>query len=339
MVAPSIKPESQSSTGALKLACLAALSLCLLAVGPVRATEGSRDAREFFFAQSFGDLPEELDDARQAGKLGLLLFFEQEGCVYCEYMLRHVLNQPEVQDWYRERFTSITVDINGDIELRDVDGITLPSKVFAAHRRVKTTPTLSFIDLNGAEVHRQTRMLRTAEEFLLMGRYIADGKYADTTWKDYAVSHAGNGQDGPPVPHVLNFRDEALTAAASGAILLLAVTREGCPYCARLRRDILTPMIRSGDYTGRVVIREMMMEPDSPVEDFAGQTTSTARMATRYGIEITPTVLLLDAAGRSLQTPIIGINNAEMYGFYLDRAIDQALAGIRGDPSTESTEE
>ncbi len=91
----------------------------------------TRDPREFFFAQSFGDLPEELAEAREAGKLGLLLFFEQEGCPYCERMLKTILNQPEVQDWYRERFVSIAVDINGDVELRDVDGITLPSKVFA----------------------------------------------------------------------------------------------------------------------------------------------------------------------------------------------------------------
>jgi len=243
-------------------------------------------------------------------------------------MMTNVLNQAAVQDWYRERFTAIAVDINGDVEIRDIDGITLPSKVFADHRRVKTTPTLSFIDLTGAEVYRQSRMVRTAEEFLLMGRYIAEGRYTDTAWKDYASDRVGEDAGSPAVPHVLSFRDEGLAVAADGLLLLLAVTREGCPYCARLRREILAPMIRSGEYADRVMIREMMMEPDSPVLDFAGHATSTAQMAERFGVTIAPTVLLLDGNGRALRAPIIGINNAEMYGFYLDQAISEAVAAM-----------
>jgi thioredoxin-related protein len=324
MGAPSAKNGSRVSSVTLRLALLMTVSLCLLAIGRAQAAEDTRDPRQFFFAQSFGDLPDEIDEARQAGKLGLLLFFEQEGCPFCEYMMKNVLNQPAVQDWYRERFMSITVDLYGDIELRDVDGITLPSKVFAAHRRVRTTPTLSFIDLNGTEVYRHSRMVRTPEDFLLMGQYVADGHYTDTIWKDYAARQAASSN----VPHVLSFRDEGLAAAANGVILLLAVTRDGCPYCARLRRDVLLPMIRSGDYSDRVVIREMMMEPDAPVVDFTGRTSSTAQMATEYEVTITPTVLLLDGSGRSLHPPITGINNAEMYGYYLDQAIESAAAAL-----------
>jgi len=139
----------------------ALLALCFGNLVPAQADPAmeTRDPRAHFFAQSFGDLPEELEEARQAGKLGLLLFFEQEGCAYCDRMMKTILNQPAVQDWYRERFVSIAVDINGDVELRDVDGITLPSKVFAEHRRVKTTPTISFLDLNGAVVAVNTAIL------------------------------------------------------------------------------------------------------------------------------------------------------------------------------------
>jgi thioredoxin-related protein len=312
------------------------LLLCVAATTipqSVTAAE-TRDPREFFFAQSFGDLPEELAEAREAGKLGLLLFFEQEGCPYCERMLKTILNQPAVQDWYRERFVSIAVDINGDVELRDVDGIALPSKVFAEHRRVKTTPTLSFIDLSGAEVYRRVTMVSGPEEFMMMGQYIAEGRYTDTAWKDYAAEHP-EVVNSATVQQVVDFRLEATEAAASGANLLLAVTRVGCPYCAKLRREILAPMIRSGEYTHRVLIREMLMEPDTAVTDFSGQLTSTAEIAARYGVSITPTVLLLDPSGRSLRPPITGINNSEMYGFYLDQAIAEAAASAVTDPQQE----
>jgi thioredoxin-related protein len=156
---------------------------------------GTREPREFFFAQTFGDLPEELAEARQAGKLGLFLFYEQEGCVFCLQMMRSVLNQRDVQAWYRERFVNIAVDIRGDVELRDVDGITLPSKVFAEHRKVKYTPVMSFLDLNGVEIFRNTGTVTSPEEFLLMGRYIVEQRYTDTPFRDYLAEKGLGGSD------------------------------------------------------------------------------------------------------------------------------------------------
>jgi len=308
---------------------LCILALSLGAAGPFSAGDAqgaeTRDPREFFFAQTFGDLPEELEEARKAGKLGLLLFFEQEGCPYCERMLKTILNQPAVHDWYRERFVSIAVDINGDVELTDVDGITLPSKVFAQHRRVKTTPTVSFIDLSGAEVYRRATMISGVGEFMMMGQYIAEGRYTDTTWRDYAGEHP-EVVNSATVQQVVDFRHEAAAIAGRSLPLLLAVTRESCGYCAQLRREFLAPMIRGGEYADKVRIRELMMEPDTAVTDFAGKATSTAQIAAHYGVTITPTVLLLDSAGNALRPPIVGISNAEMYGFYLDQAITQAVS-------------
>lgn len=289
-----------------------------------RAAE-TRDPREFFFTQSFGDLPEELAEARESGKLGLILFFEQDGCPYCERMLQTILNQPSVQDWYRRHFVSIAVDVNGDLELTDVDGITLPSKVFADHRRVKTTPTISFLDLSGAEVYRRVTMVSGVGEFMMMGQYIAEGRYSDTPWRDYAGEHP-EVVNSATVQQVVDLRQEAAATAERGVTLLLAITREGCAYCAKLRREILAPMIRSGDYADKVRIREMMMEPDASIMDFSGQRTTTAKLAARYGVSITPTVLLLDSSGNSLRPPITGFNNADMYGFYLDQAIAEAAA-------------
>lgn len=145
-----------------------------------------RDPREFFFTQSFGDLPEELQTAKAEGKQGMLLFFEADGCPYCRAMLKRVLSQKQVQDWYRERFLSIAIDIHGDIEIKDFDGITLPSKVFSEHRRVFMTPLVSFIDLNGDEIYRHLGMVKTPEEFLVMGKYIAGKHYFDTEFDVYA---------------------------------------------------------------------------------------------------------------------------------------------------------
>ncbi len=163
------------------------LALPMLLSGAALAGEpDTRDAREFFFTQTFGDLPEEMQSAREQGKLGMLLFFEADACPYCQYMLRKVFNQKNVQDWYRERFVSIAVDIHGDVDLTDFDGITLPSKIFSDHRRIFLTPVLSFLDLDGNEIYRHLGMLKTADEFLLLGEYIESKRYYDTEFKVFA---------------------------------------------------------------------------------------------------------------------------------------------------------
>jgi thioredoxin-related protein len=166
------------------------IALLIMTTQAPAAEAETRDPREFFFTQSFGNLPEELQTAREQGKQGILLFFEAEGCPYCQGMLKRVFSQKMVQDWYQDRFLSIAVDIHGDVEIKDFDGITLPSKIFAEQRKVFMTPLLSFIDLTGNEVYRHLGMVKTPEEFLLMGEYIAGGHYFDT---EYTVFAKGRG--------------------------------------------------------------------------------------------------------------------------------------------------
>ena len=154
----------------------------------IAAETESRDPREYFFTPSFGDLPDEMQTARDEGKIGMLLFFEAEACPYCEHMLREIFSQKSVQDWYQTRFVSIAVDIHGDVELKDFDGITLPSKIFSDQRRIFLTPVMSFVDLNGNEIYRHLGMIKTPQEFLTLGKYIEDEHYFDTEYNVFLES-------------------------------------------------------------------------------------------------------------------------------------------------------
>ena len=164
----------------------AALAVFILVSGACADAPEPRDPDEYFFTQTFGDLREEAATAREQRKRGMLLFFQADACPYCQSMRRQVFSDPDVQDWYGERFLSIAVDIHGDVELTDFDGITLPSKVFADHRKVFLTPVISFIDLDGNEIYRHLGMIKTPDEMLLLGRYIEEKHYYDTEFRVYA---------------------------------------------------------------------------------------------------------------------------------------------------------
>lgn len=151
----------------------------LLGVGMAQAAQ-PRDPYQHFFNESFGNFAEELELAREEGKKGVMIFFEMDECPFCHYMKQNVLNQPEVQDYYRENFLLFTVDIEGDIEITDFEGNTMAQKEFAFEKnRVRATPVIAFYDLQGQPIHRHTGRTAGVDEFMWMGEYVAEGVYND----------------------------------------------------------------------------------------------------------------------------------------------------------------
>ncbi|MBT8092636.1 MAG: hypothetical protein KJN77_06335 [Gammaproteobacteria bacterium] len=126
------------------------------------------------------------------------------------------------------------------------------------------------------------------------------------------------------VPPAADLSADAARVAAAGLPMLLVVTREDCGFCALLKRAVIVPMILSGEYETRVIIRELNIDGDMPVVDFDGRSVSSFAVANRYGALFTPTVLLVGPQGEELDKRLLGINNDEMYLYYLDQAIDRA---------------
>ena len=164
---------------------LASLLLSGWILGNVQAG-ALRDPDEFFFDQTFGDLREELQNARDQGKRGLLVFFEMEECPFCHRMKTTVLNRRDVQDFYRKHFVIIRLDIEGDVEIEDFKGRTISQKDFAfREHRVRATPVFIFFDLEGEQVARYTGATRDAREFLWLGEYVAGGIYREKSFTRY----------------------------------------------------------------------------------------------------------------------------------------------------------
>ena len=144
------------------------------------ASESVRDPGKYFFQESFGDFSEELELAKEEGKKGILLFFEMDECPFCHFMKTHVLNRQKVQEYYRKHFKIYKVDIEGDIEITDFQGNPTTQKMFSTRQfRVRATPVIAFIDLEGKQIHRYTGRTSGPEEFLWMGEFVEDGHYKE----------------------------------------------------------------------------------------------------------------------------------------------------------------
>jgi thioredoxin-related protein len=145
----------------------------------------TRDPVNHFFQSKFGDLRADLQEAKKQGKQGIFLFFEMEDCPFCERMKTTVLNQADVQDAFRAKFLLYSIDVNGDTEMTDFQGKDTSEKAFAFAHRVRATPTLLFFDLDGKLVARHTGPTKDKAEFLLLGRYVAEGAYATQPFTKY----------------------------------------------------------------------------------------------------------------------------------------------------------
>ena len=150
----------------------------------------AKDPQEYFFDSSFGDYAEELDNAKEQGKKGILVFFEMDDCPFCHWMKKNVLNKEKVQQYYKEHFLIFSLDIEGDVEMTDFQGKSMSQKDFAfKENRVRATPVLAFFDLNGKRVMRYTGRTSSVEEFLLLGQFVVDKAYMDNKFSRYKREH------------------------------------------------------------------------------------------------------------------------------------------------------
>ncbi len=126
-----------------------------------------------------------------------------------------------------------------------------------------------------------------------------------------------------------DFADLARIARDQNRVILVSVTQEFCPYCHKIKEEILKPMLLSGEYEDKVLIRELSIDPGETVIDFDGRPAMAEHFADGYKVWVTPTLLFLGPDGAELSPRMLGVQTVEMYGYYVDESIDRALQRLR----------
>jgi len=129
-----------------------------------------------FFDFSDESYKDDAANAKENGKKAIMIFFSMADCPFCSKMKNNVLNQADVIKYYKENFALFEHDIDGQIEIEDFEGNAMTQKDFAFQNRVRATPVIAFFDLEGNKIFSRTGY-SNKEEFLILGKYIAEGKY------------------------------------------------------------------------------------------------------------------------------------------------------------------
>ncbi|PHS15656.1 MAG: hypothetical protein COA86_13315 [Kangiella sp.] len=107
-------------------------------------------------------------------------------------------------------------------------------------------------------------------------------------------------------------------------VIILYVSSPFCPYCKKLEEEILTPMLKSGDYTDKALLRKFTIDSKQSITNFQGKSQYPKSLMNQYQVKVTPTLLFLDAKGNQLSEAIIGYSNDEFFWYYLDMAIEKS---------------
>jgi thioredoxin-related protein len=130
------------------------------------------------------------------------------------------------------------------------------------------------------------------------------------------------------IPQASDFRALQQEMRRKGLPLLLAFRADYCGFCRQLETEHLEPMLRSGQYDSRILIRRFDMGSDQTVIDFNGDKINADEFAERHQASLTPTLLFLDAEGKEVAERLLGYNSPDFYGAYLEQAISTAQQAV-----------
>lgn len=138
--------------------------------------------------------------------------------------------------------------------------------------------------------------------------------------------------DAVKIIEVENLQQTGKQADEKRLPILLMFSAEGCGYCIRVEEEFLKPMLRSGDYEDKALIRKLKIDDFAEnLVDFKGNRVTPAEFAERYKVFVTPTVVFIDGSGVELSEKRVGLMTPDYYGGYLDQSIDDALNILRRD--------
>jgi thioredoxin-related protein len=102
-----------------------------------------------WFKESFLDLQEDLADAMESGKRGIIVYFGQKRCPYCRQLMEINFKKPDIVRYTRDNFDVIAIDIWSPEEVTTPDGVSMTQRDYALKMGTNFTPSLVFYDRDG----------------------------------------------------------------------------------------------------------------------------------------------------------------------------------------------
>lgn len=255
-----------------------------------------------WFKLSFLGLRTDLREAVAAGKRGLMVYFGQAHCAYCEALLEINFADSEIVAYTRQHFDVVPIDIWGDRIVITLNGKVLTEKALARQVNVHFTPSILFYDTDGDEVHR-LRGYYPPYKFRAALEYVADRHYHRESFRDYlargepAMTFEGELNEEnffTPPPYALD-----RTRFPGERPLVVFFEQGNCHGCDVLHTEALAePDVRRLLQNFEAV--QLDMWSDTPVLTPDGCPLIAKDWAAELGLFYAPSLLFFDEQGKEI---------------------------------------
>ena len=137
-----------------------------------------------WFKLSLGDLGDDLAEAKKSGKKGIVTYFGQKRCAYCEQFFKTSLSDTDINNYLQKHYDLIAFNIWGIDDITDTDGTTYTERDLSIHYKANFTPSLVFYDEQGTPVFR-LRGFYPPYKFRAALQYVAEEFYKTETFSEY----------------------------------------------------------------------------------------------------------------------------------------------------------
>jgi thioredoxin-related protein len=272
---------------------IAAITICLPSAAGASETRGTITGGVLhevpaWFKESFLEIADDVEDASEAGK-HVLLFFELNGCPYCDRMLEESFETEPLSSYIQANFDAIAINIQGDREIAFNEEISVTEKELGEILKVYSTPALLFLDADNNTIVR-INGYRAPERFRQVLEFVATRSYQTTTLADYLQAKLDR--------NVYQLRANALfsdvddLSSVDGP--LMVIFEDGSCYdCNEFHDGILAHELVRKEIAPFTVVR-LDADSSDPIRDVHGNQTTPADLARQHDMIYRPGVLVFD---------------------------------------------
>lgn len=256
-----------------------------------------------WFKQSFLELPEDIDEAVNAGKKGIIVYFGQKHCAYCQALIDKDFGQKDIEIYTRTNFDVIPVNIWGSNEVTTPDGQVMTEREYAIREKANFTPSLIYYDADGSKA-LMLRGYYPPYKFRAAMEFVEQGYYKEESFRHYMtranpppkfeIEEMNHADFFMPPPFVL---DRSRFKAQQP--LLVFFEQRDCHACDVLHSEPLQ-FEATRELLKYFDIVQLDMNADTPVITPDGQKLTARHWAEQLNLFYAPTLIAFDGNGKEI---------------------------------------
>jgi thioredoxin-related protein len=256
-----------------------------------------------WFKDSFLDLRDDLDEALQAGKKGIMVYFGQKRCAYCRQLIRGNFGQSDIVAYTRTHFDLIPIDVWGIREVTDLQGNTLTEHQYAVRENTDFTPSILFFNREGREVLR-LRGYYPPYQFRAALEYVVDAHYLREPFTAYLARGDNTMRFEPdelneedffaPPPHHLD-----RSRLPGERPLVVFFEQSYCHACDILHGQTLQRREVRQPFYGFDAV-QLDMHSDQPLIKPDGKASTASAWSRELGLFYAPSLIFFDEQGKEI---------------------------------------